>query len=472
MNTPKIEILIPVLTSEEKLLPLLEFLMPRDLNISVAIGQPFLQGEGKEIPAEQAISLMTNLLSVDGAISKRTLTHELGEMLKRVRWVVTPQSRAKQLNFLAKQSPADFFWFLHADSMLEQDSLEKVFQFIHKYPQFIGYGNLRFAQDGPLLCKLNAFGANLRSRFFGMPFEDQSLLIPKSAFHLLGGYLTHLPYGEGHDLIWRAKAAGIGLKPLSTTVTTSARRYKSAGWLKTTCKFIYLSYKQAIPHFLKNFQYKAHSELAIAVFVKTPGLSLMKTRLAITIGTQAAETFQILAMAEIKHMLTQCPEFAQYWAVSEDDGLFFDEWKNLRTLPQGEGDLGDKIHRVYSTLQNKYGRAIIIGSDTPQITPSHLKEAREALRHVDFVIGPARDGGFWLFGGKTPISLETWQSIRWSHPQTRHDLLTKLSGSYRQLEILTDVDQVQDISLMIQEARHLQPEFLLFLKNVAFKVIS
>jgi rSAM/selenodomain-associated transferase 1 len=488
MSSPNIEILIPVLASEEKLLPLLIFLSNWDFKISVAIGHADSQPTGKEVSAEEAIALMPNLLSCfPDSNSPNGIPNVIAKVLPRIRWAVTFPNRAFQLNYIAQLSQADFFWFLHADSTLEGDFQEKIILFANSFPQSIGYGKLKFANDGPWLCFLNAYAANLRSRFLGMPFEDQSFFMSKTIFTELGGFLKHLPYGEGHDLIWRAKRAGIKLVPLHTTITTSARRYKAAGWIKTTARFVYLTYKQAIPHFVRNhLKEKCRRQVsfnqtrfnqsdasgAIAVFVKTPGLSPMKTRLARSLGTQNAETFQLLAIEEIKGTLAQCPEITQYWAVSEADGLFFEEWKNLKILLQGEGDLGDKIHRIYSMLQSKYGKAIIVGSDTPQITARHIKETLESLEKVDYVIGPARDGGFWLFAGTKPISLEIWQSVRWSHAQTLRDLMQHLKGSFFSLETLTDVDQIQDISAMLQEATTLRPQFLLFLENLDIKVIS
>jgi glycosyltransferase A (GT-A) superfamily protein (DUF2064 family) len=48
---------------------------------------------------------------------------------------------------------------------------------------------------------------------------------------------------------------------------------------------------------------------------------------------------------------------------------------------------------------------VLIGMDTPQVTPGLLESA---LRHladgaVDAVIGPAADGGFWLLGLQRPV---------------------------------------------------------------------
>lgn len=52
--------------------------------------------------------------------------------------------------------------------------------------------------DGPLLSGLNAIGANVRSKVFGLPFGDQGFLIRKEVFTNLGGYPVDCYYGEDH----------------------------------------------------------------------------------------------------------------------------------------------------------------------------------------------------------------------------------------------------------------------------------
>ena len=56
--------------------------------------------------------------------------------------------------------------------------------------------------DG-LAMQLNAAGANLRSRWLGLPFGDQGLVLPRASFERLGGFDPALRYGEDHALVWR-----------------------------------------------------------------------------------------------------------------------------------------------------------------------------------------------------------------------------------------------------------------------------
>ena len=439
MSPIDIEIIIPVLPAEDKLRGLLDIISSWPVRISLSIGQPSPHQQGMAISHDDAKKILNN-----------TPFDPLWDHNK-LQWISAPQGRARQLNSASQLSPAKFFWFLHADSYLDDDALRKVLTFAEQAPDSIGYGRLFFDRDGPLLCHLNAIGANFRSSVFKMPFEDQGLFISKENFRKLGGFSTSVPYGEGHDLIWRAKAYGLSLRPIGYKITTSSRRYRHQGWLATTTRFFYLTWKQALPYMIQSIFSKTKKTTAVAVFVKTPGLSHMKTRLSRSIGLKEAENFQRQALSEISKTLGGLKNVTIYWAISEADAYYFKEWRSFSRIIQSDGDLGDKIHHVYSKLITQFGRVILIGSDAPQISKAHFEKASTYLDAQDYVIGPASDGGFWLFGGKEPLERRVWKSTPWSDPDTFHKLCESLPSTPAFLETLTDVDTVDDIAEMLKE---------------------
>ena len=131
---------------------------------------------------------------------------------------------------------------------------------------------------------------------------------------------------------------------------------------------------------------------AIAVFVKTPGLSPVKTRLAATIGTAAAEEFYQLCTEAIQETLTTASEtmdIVPFWAVGEEAGLSHPLWQGFASIYTGQGDLGERQHHIYQTLLAKYPQVILIGADSPQLTTTHLKKAIESLDSHNFALGPA-----------------------------------------------------------------------------------
>lgn len=145
-----------------------------------------------------------------------------------------PAGRGRQLNAGAEAADAGWLWFLHADSLPEPDAIERTLAFIRSEPDAIGYGWLQFQPDGPALTRLNALGANLRSRLFGLPYGDQGLCVSASSWQSLGGFREDLERGEDLDFVVRARASGMAVRPMGLRVATSARRYAERGWLRTS----------------------------------------------------------------------------------------------------------------------------------------------------------------------------------------------------------------------------------------------
>jgi hypothetical protein len=145
-----------------------------------------------------------------------------------------PAGRGCQQNRAADNAVGEWLWFIHSDSRLPTKALDQALAFVESSRSAIGYAWLRFAGDGPFLTRLNAFGANLRSRWPGWPYGDQGLCLPKASFEALGGFREDLERGEDLDLVVRARRIGILAVPMGMTITTSARRYGEQGWLKTS----------------------------------------------------------------------------------------------------------------------------------------------------------------------------------------------------------------------------------------------
>lgn len=167
--------------------------------------------------------------------------------------IITSQegSRAASLNAGAAKATGDYLWFLHADSQLDVTCVPALHRTITQHPDALFYFDLAFAPDATRLMWLNALGARFRSRILGVPFGDQGLCIRKDLFEKLGGFPEDLAYGEDHVFVWRARQAGIRLKPTHATITTSARKYQAHGWAATTFKHQYLWVKQAWPEWKK-----------------------------------------------------------------------------------------------------------------------------------------------------------------------------------------------------------------------------
>lgn len=196
---------------------------------------------------------------------------------------------------------------------------------------------------------------------------------------------------------------------------------------------------------------------AIAVFVKTPGVSPIKTRLAQSIGKDSAERFHLLAARCIESVIDELrdlrPDVTPYWAVAEKLGLSYPAWDNFDSIFQGEGSLGERLSLVYDHLLEKHSFVIFVGADSPQLSSTRLIQAIESLIKFSFVIGPAEDGGFYLFGGKTPIPRQSWLNVTYSSDRTYRLLAENLRklGSIDELPSLVDIDTFSDLQRLINQ---------------------
>jgi hypothetical protein len=166
-----------------------------------------------------------------------------------VRWIVGPAGRAAQLNRGAAEARGRFLWFLHADSRFPVGALPIVtlLERLESQPGTLWYFDLRFLRDGPSLIALNEFGARLRSRLFGLPFGDQGFALSHARLSDLGGFREDVTYGEDHLLVWAARHAGVPVRSTGCPVYTSARTYRRQGWLGTTLRHCWLTWRQAVP---------------------------------------------------------------------------------------------------------------------------------------------------------------------------------------------------------------------------------
>lgn len=190
---------------------------------------------------------------------------------------------------------------------------------------------------------------------------------------------------------------------------------------------------------------------AAAVFVKTPGVSPLKTRLAQGVGTELAEEFHrcsCLALEKVLEEVSQQIKLQPYWAVAEQTAIDHPLWQGLKCMGQGDGPLGDRLDFVYKRLIQEYDYVLLLGADSPQLKPSILHHAHKLLTQAEenFVLGPAQDGGYYLFGGNHPIAKSIWTSIPYSQNNTgqKMEMALKGQGTFTKLESLFDVDTVAE----------------------------
>ena len=117
-------------------------------------------------------------------------------------------------------------------------------------------------------------------------------------------------------------------------------------------------------------------------------------------------------------------------------------------MVQTGSDVGERMdNAIRYLLENGAKKAVITGADIPDLTGRIVMQAFEMLDHEDVVVGPAKDGGYYLIGMKSPMP-GLFRNIPWSTGEVFSETVRaiKHSGkSYGVLPVLSDLDTIEDL---------------------------
>ena len=119
---------------------------------------------------------------------------------------------------------------------------------------------------------------------------------------------------------------------------------------------------------------------------------------------------------------------------------------NMGAVPQSKGFLSDKIFSALDYLKTTYTKRILIGSDIPCISKHDINQSISYLKKHDLVIGPSKDGGFYLVGVKN-VGHQIFKFMR-QNKILSSDLIKICINqdiSYKLLRTLNDVDEPEDL---------------------------
>jgi hypothetical protein len=188
-------------------------------------------------------------------------------------------------------------------------------------------------------------------------------------------------------------------------------------------------------------------------FVKNPVPGRVKTRLARRIGNEkAAGLYRLLAEDGLAAIdASRIPAEIHY--SPKEEGKEIAAWLGAgrRYVPQSGAGLGARMeHAFRHAFRFGADRAVITGSDIPELRPDHLNSALEALSERDAVLAPAGDGGYTLIGFTAAgFAPEAFSGIEWGGPEVLDDTLQALSAkgaSWSLLPELPDLDDFDDLS--------------------------
>lgn len=183
--------------------------------------------------------------------------------------------------------------------------------------------------------------------------------------------------------------------------------------------------------------------MTICIFAKEPVPGRVKTRLAAAIGDRAAAR---LAQAFLDDTIALVRSLGLPFALAWS-GRAAAAPAGVAVWPQGDGDLGERLERILARALTSSPWAIALGADSPGLPATHVRAAIEALQTHEAVIGPARDGGYYLLG-LTRVRRDLLAGVAWSTPRARADTALRLiERGYRTATLRSwfDVDELHDL---------------------------
>jgi uncharacterized protein len=193
----------------------------------------------------------------------------------------------------------------------------------------------------------------------------------------------------------------------------------------------------------------------LIILTRYPEAGKAKTRLIPALGAEGAaalhrqlaeHTLIRVQDLQLRHPLCVEVRFAG------GDRRLMQGWlgTDLMYTVQGEGDLGDRMARSFAAaFAAGVTRAVMIGTDCPELDATLLEQAFQALTTHDLVLGPASDGGYYLIGLRSPQP-DLFVGISWSTAAVLAQTMAIATGlglAIADLPVLSDIDHPDDLKI-------------------------
>lgn len=187
----------------------------------------------------------------------------------------------------------------------------------------------------------------------------------------------------------------------------------------------------------------AYGTTTLLVIAKEPLPGRVKTRLTPPYTPPEAAELAAASLADTLDTVLAAPARRRVLVLDGRPGPWLPS--GIEVVPQCAGGLDERLAAAFAGCS---GPALLVGMDTPQITPGLLAPALgpDAWQDCDAWFGPAVDGGFWALGLAEPDP-ELLRGVPMSRPDTGALQRARLTGAglkVRDLPPLRDVDTAED----------------------------
>jgi len=178
----------------------------------------------------------------------------------------------------------------------------------------------------------------------------------------------------------------------------------------------------------------------LAVMAKAPVAGRVKTRLCPPCTPAQAAALAEACLRDVLAAARSASAARRVVVLDGEPGAWLAP--GFEVVAQRGDGLDERLAAAFADLGG--GPALVVGMDTPQVTPALLGAGLRALERHDAVLGPAADGGYWAIGLRTPEP-RALLGVPMSSAGTfaaQHAALTRLGLTVHPLPMLVDVDDV------------------------------
>lgn len=396
-----------------------------------------------------------------------------------------PAGRSGQIRAGVESTEAPWILILHADCRFTAECAEALEGWLGR-ARSADSAHFRFALQGrDPFWRFLELGQSLRERLWGLVYGDQGLLLSRATWEAVGG-VPRIPLMEDVALVDRVRRQG-RLHRLDASLPTSPRRYvqggRVSGFLRNA--LLVTLYRVGVPPGRLAPLYPgrgARGERApvggrnggtsggtagpstVVVFARAPREGEVKTRLAAGVGRDNALRLYRRMGRDVMDALRTGPWSLTVAYTPGDGEEEVRSWLSGadRYVAQGSGDLGARMARALDEALRGTGKAVVVGTDAPDLDRARVMEAVRSLDDHDVVLVPALDGGYVLLGLRA-MQPELFRDIPWGTQQVLAITLERARRAglrVRLLPAVRDVDTAADLPDRYRSSTELHPSRL------------
>src|SRR5690242_13860928 len=194
----------------------------------------------------------------------------------------------------------------------------------------------------------------------------------------------------------------------------------------------------------------------LLVFARLPELGKVKTRLAASVGDERALAIYEAMLRDLLQSIgtsNEQTEIEVMWPPTPDANgeQLRKAFGNHAKAVQTGATLGDRLSMAFSErfFFHRTEKIIVIGVDDPLLPRELIDHAFALLDSCEYVVGPAQDGGYYLFGCRAmSFEPEVFQGIEWGTSKVLAETVRHIFDTQRTCALLPerwDIDTAEDL---------------------------